>query len=70
MEQIQYPGLEAQIRAHNAFVDKLMSIDMATLDAIDDHQQSYLLELIDFLAGWLINHILKMDTCIGKYEKK
>ena len=70
MEQILYPGLEAQIRAHNAFVDKLMSIDMATLDAIDDHQQSYLLELIDFLAGWLINHILKMDTCIGKYEKK
>lgn len=26
-------------------------------------------ELIEFLGGWLINHILKMDTQIAKTEQ-
>ena len=47
-----------------------MSIDLDTLDEIDDHQQEYLLELIDFLAGWLVNHILKMDVAIGVYKRE
>ena len=69
MKKIGFPGLDAQIRAHTAFVDKLMNIDLDELDKIDDHQQEYLLELIDFLAGWLVNHILKMDVAIGAYGK-
>ena len=69
MKKIGFPDLEAQIRAHTAFVDKLMNIDLDELDEIDDHQQEYLLELIDFLAGWLVNHILKMDVAIGRYEQ-
>ena len=69
MKKIGFPGLDAQIRAHTAFVDKLMNIDLDELDKIDDHQQEYLLELIDFLAGWLVNHILKMDVAIGVYGK-
>lgn len=67
MEEIHYPGIDAQKRAHTAFVDKLMEIDLAQMDEIDEHQQDYLNELIDFLAGWLINHILKMDKAIGAY---
>lgn len=70
MKKIGFPELDAQIRAHTAFVDKLMNIDLDALDEIDDHQQEYLLELIDFLAGWLVNHILKMDTKIGVFERK
>ncbi len=31
--------LEAQKRAHQAFVDKLMSIDLDKLEEIDDNQQ-------------------------------
>ena len=69
MKKIGFPGLDAQIRVHTAFVDKLMNIDLDELDKIDDHQQEYLLELIDFLAGWLVNHILKMDVAIGAYGK-
>ena len=61
--------LEAQKRAHQAFVDKLMSIDLDKLEEIDDNQQEYLNELIEFLGGWLINHILKMDTQIEKTEQ-
>ena len=61
MEEIWYEGLEAQKLAHEAFVDRLAGIDM---DAVDDSQQEYLFELIDFLLEWLKNHILKMDKKI------
>ena len=68
-KKINSPMLEAQKRAHQAFVDKLMSIDLDKLEEIDDNQQEYLHELIEFLGGWLINHILKMDTQIEKTEQ-
>lgn len=70
MEKIGYPELDAQLRAHTAFVDKLMNINLEGMDEIDDHQQEYLQELIQFLAGWLINHILKMDTKIGAFTRE
>ena len=66
MEQIHYSGLDAQRRAHNAFIEKLVDIDFAELENIDDNQQEYLQGILDFLAKWLINHILKMDKQIGK----
>ena len=69
MQKFNSPMLEAQKRAHQAFVDKLMSIDLDKLEEIDDNQQEYLHELIEFLGGWLINHILKMDTQIAKTEQ-
>lgn len=65
MQQIQYPDIEAQKRAHAAFVARLTEIGIDDLDTIDDNQQEYLQELIQFLGGWLINHILKMDKNIG-----
>lgn len=65
MQQIHYAGIDAQKRAHAAFIARLTEIDIDDLDSIDDNQQEYLQELIQFLAGWLINHILKMDKQIG-----
>ncbi len=67
MESIQYSGLEAQKRAHEAFVERLAEIN---LEEVDDHQQEYLEELMEFLLGWLINHILKADKKIGEESKK
>jgi hemerythrin len=61
MERIHYEGLPLQRIAHTAFVDRLNEID---LDDMDDNQQQYLEELIDFLLEWLINHIQKMDKKI------
>lgn len=61
MERIGYDGLAAQKRAHQAFVDKLNEIN---LDDVDDNQQRYLTELVDFLLSWLVNHILKVDKLI------
>lgn len=69
MERIGYPELEAQMRAHAAFVERLVDIDLNTLDKIDNDQQSYLLDLINFLVGWLTNHILGSDKKIGEYVK-
>ena len=61
MERIGYDGLAAQQRAHQAFVDKLKEVN---LDDVDDNQQEYLTELVDFLLSWLVNHILKVDKLI------
>ena len=61
MISINYDGLDAQKKTHEMFVDKLNDIN---LDDLDDNQQQYLIELVDFLLMWLVNHILKMDKMI------
>mgnify|MGYP003485624235 CR=1 FL=1 len=61
MASINYEGLETQKKTHEMFVDKLNEIN---LDDLDDNQQQYLIELVDFLLMWLVNHILKMDKKI------
>ncbi|MGN1181269.1 MAG: bacteriohemerythrin [Suilimivivens sp.] len=61
MESIGYQGLELQRVAHTAFVDRLNEMN---LDDVDNNQKEYLEELIEFLLGWLSNHILKMDKQI------
>ena len=61
MISINYDGLDAQKKTHEMFVDKLNDIN---LDDLDDNQQQYLIELVDFLLMWLVNHILKMDKKI------
>ncbi len=63
MEAIGYEGLEAQKRAHDAFVARLDGMD---LSEIDEHQQDALEEIMEFLAEWLVNHILHSDKLIPK----
>lgn len=63
MANINYEGLAVQKKTHEMFVDKLNDIN---LDDLDDNQQQYLIELVDFLLMWLVNHILKMDKKIPK----
>ena len=67
MERINYPDIAAQKRAHSAFVGRLVEIDLSELDAMDDNQEEYLQDLIQFLLSWLSNHILGMDKKIGAY---
>ena len=64
MEEMGYPGLIEQKKAHAMFIEKLAEIDLETMD---DNQQGYLEELIDFLLKWLSVHILQMDKKIGEY---
>ena len=69
MEQINYPEIDSQRKAHSAFIEKLVDISVADLDNMDDNQQEYLLDLINFLLNWLSNHILASDKKIGDYIK-
>lgn len=61
MKSINYEGLAAQQRVHQSFIEKMESIN---LNDVDENQQQYIDELIDYLTSWLINHIMKMDQKI------
>ncbi len=61
MESIHYDGLEAQKRAHEAFVSRLEEMD---LEHVDENQQETLEDLMEFLTEWLVNHILHTDKKI------
>lgn len=61
MESIQYAGLEAQKRAHCAFMNKLQELDF---EKIQRNTQGNLEKLVEFLMQWLINHILYLDKKI------
>ena len=65
MRNVNDDGRDAQIRAHKTFI--------AELDGVDDKEirknpQEYVKSLIEFLLGWLINHILKVDMKIPKMQ--
>ena len=70
MERIHYPELPSQKRAHAAFVDRLVNIDLDEMEDLDDNQQVYLLDLIPCLLNWLANHILACDKKIGEYMRE
>lgn len=70
MERIEYPAIESQKRAHSAFIERLVELDINELDNMDDNQQEYLLDLVQFLLDWLSNHILACDKLIGEYMRK
>ncbi len=61
MESIGYEGLAAQKRAHDAFIDKIENLSM---EELTKHPKEYLQSLLEFLLGWLVNHILHSDKKI------
>lgn len=62
MMSIRHKKLISQKAEHDEFIEKLEAYD---LDEIDENQRKVILELLDFLNEWLINHILKSDKQIG-----
>lgn len=65
MRNVNYDGLDAQIRAHKTFIAELDGVDEKE---IRKNPQEYVKSLIEFLLGWLINHILKVDMKIPKMQ--
>ncbi len=61
MLSIGYEGYEQQKRSHDAFIARLNEI---SVEQIDEDPQRYLESLMEFLLGWLINHILNLDKKI------
>ena len=63
MNSISYKRILSQKVSHNDFIEKL---DGYNADSIDENQKGALLELIDYLATWLIEHIYKSDKLIAE----
>lgn len=61
MLSINYKGYFSQKVAHDRFIEKVNSFD---LDAIDENQDQYVLEILDFIVDWISQHILKSDKKI------
>lgn len=67
MEEIGYPELDAQKRAHAGFVDQL-----AKLKSDYETNGGNILVIINankMVVDWLTNHIKMMDKKIGEYAK-
>ena len=63
MRKIGYDGLAKQQILHQNFIDKMKELN---LDDVDENQEAYLYDFLEFLQNWLVNHILKVDKLIPK----
>ncbi len=61
MKEIGYEGLAQQAILHEKFIETLNDVN---LDHVDDNQEEYLYEVLNFLQNWLVSHILKVDKLI------
>ena len=67
MQKINYPGLDAQKRAHANFVSEL-----AKLKSEYEKSGGNILVILNankMVVDWLTNHITSMDKKIGEYVR-
>lgn len=65
MESIQYKKIFTQKIQHQAFVEELDKYDLDTIDQTEN-QEEVIGNLLAFVTDWLVEHILNLDTQIGK----
>ncbi|WP_035267387.1 bacteriohemerythrin [Desulfitibacter alkalitolerans] len=58
MDKFSYKDYEAHKKQHEAFVDKIIEVETKN---IDDNQNKITMEIIEFIADWVQNHIVKSD---------
>lgn len=63
MESINYKRLFSQKIQHNAFKEKL---EEWNLEDIDENSEEMITKILEFLADWLVNHILYTDKQISE----
>ncbi|MFW6278716.1 MAG: bacteriohemerythrin [Bacillota bacterium] len=64
MAKHDFPGLESHQKQHQLFVGRLEDIN---LDNLDRNQEKFMMDLLDFIANWVENHILEVDSKYGDY---
>lgn len=63
MESINYKQMFIQKVQHDQFREKINDLD---LDHLDENSDEMIAEILEFLTGWLVNHILEHDKQIGQ----
>ncbi len=64
MVKVGYKKLFSQKIAHNKFIEKINEYD---LDYIDENQKDVILDMMEFVGNWLVEHILESDKQIGDF---
>ncbi|WP_139902200.1 bacteriohemerythrin [Clostridium thermarum] len=63
MQSINYKRYLSHKVDHDDFINKVNSLD---LDKIDQNQDEYIMEILNFIASWLVDHIIQKDLLITK----
>lgn len=63
MEKMGYKRFLSQKVDHKEFIDRLMEFN---LEHVDANQKDAILQILDFLNSWLVDHIVKKDKLIGE----
>lgn len=67
MEKYDYINLDSHKFQHKMFVKKLKDVD---LDDLDENQKEFTINLLDFIAEWIQNHILEEDQKYSPFLKE
>ena len=65
MESIHYKKIFSQKIQHQAFIEELENIDLDNISEVEN-QDEMIGKMLIFVTDWLKNHILELDTQIGK----
>jgi len=63
MKSINYKRIFSQKISHDDFIKKLNDID---LEHVDENQEQAILDILQFLNDWLVDHIFHSDKLIAE----
>ena len=63
MQKARYKKRFSHKILHQNFLAQVEAVD---LSAVDEEQDAYLVRIMDFIANWLIDHIVGEDKKVGK----
>ena len=63
MQKAKYKKRFSHKILHQNFLAQVEAVD---LSAVDENQDAYLIQIMDFIANWLIEHIVGEDKKVGQ----
>ena len=63
MQKARYKKRFSHKILHQNFLAQVEAVD---LSAVDENQDAYLVQIMDFIANWLIEHIIGEDKKVGQ----
>ncbi len=63
MQKARYKKRFSHKILHQEFLAQVEAVD---LSAVDENQDAYLIQIMDFIANWLIEHIIGEDKKVGQ----